>query len=193
MRCLRTSLCFILALAGCAHGPPPSAPKADPLLRLSLAPESLGRPLRLSQVLKAEVAGQDRTFRFQVEVTAERLVMVGLTHMGMPLFSLTQDAGGLRVETPAGGPFPFDPRYLLADFQLTFWPVPVLRPALGALGLRIEEKPDGLGRRVIGGDAKLLVDIAYPPHGISAGEIVLAHHDHPYRLRIVTLQEGGRS
>ena len=186
------ALVLAMILGGCADAPRHSVEENSPLLRLSLPPESLGRSLWLSQLLTARVGTQEQSFRFEAEVSPERLVIVGLTHMGAPLFTLTEDDDAMNVETIGDGQLPFNPRYMLADFKLTYWPANVLRRALAPLGLRLEQSPDGLDRRVVAGDANPLVNIAYPRAGANAGEIMVNHYDYPYRLHIKTIRKEGR-
>ncbi len=117
--------------------------------------------------------------RVELEVTAERLVVVGLSLAGVPLFTLEQTAAGVSVESAAGDRLPFDPVYMLSDLQLAHWPAEVLAMALAARGLELTEQPGA--RRVLDRTGRPLVEIAY-------GEATtLRHLDHPYRLRIEAL------
>jgi len=182
--------CALVAcdLVGCAQVPPPRE-EPSPLLSLDLPPVSLGRRLALSQVVIGEFDGRTESLRFEVDVSASRLAIVGLTHLGAPLFTLIDEAGDVRVEAYLGEAFPFDPRYLLTDFQLTYWPAPALRPALQTKGLTLEEAADGRTRRIVTGAGAPIVAISYPHTSDDGGEIVLKHYDHPYLLRIRTVTE----
>jgi hypothetical protein len=175
-----------LVLAGCAGTPVASDGSCKRLAYLDLAPGSLGYSLSLSQIVSGEYNGESHSMRFEVEITPKQVVMVGLTHVGVRLFTLKQDAGGLKVDSLLGKRLPFEPCYILSDMQLTYWPEEVLRQALLLKGLRL--KGDGHRRQLFGADGTLLVEIIYPVGSSKAGETVVQHHNLPYQLRIRTLQ-----
>jgi hypothetical protein len=165
---------FLVLLAGCATQP--AAERTGPLLDPPLPPASLGRELSASELVTAEHGGRSYRMRVELEVTAERLVVVGLSITGVPLFTLEQTAAGLNVESPAGDRLPFDPAYMLSDLQLVHWPADVLAQALAARGLELAAEPGA--RRVLDRAGRPLVEIAYDD------ATTLRHLDHPYRLRI---------
>ena len=169
---------LLLALAGCAAAPA-SPERTGPLLDPPLSPASLGRDLSRGELLTGDYGGRSRTMRVEIEVTADRLVVVGLSLAGVPLFTLEQTAAGVTVEGAALGRLPFDPAYILADLQLVHWPGDVLGPALAARGLAVEERAGR--RRVIDRDGRLLVEITY---GRADDVTTLRHLDHPYGLCI---------
>ena len=107
---------IISALAGCAQAPPHGDDDGR-LLAALLPPESLGKYLSLSQKVVGEFQGQTHSMRVEVEITPTRLVMVGLSHLGLPVFSLTQQGDTIDMEFFADGQPPLDPRYILSDFQ----------------------------------------------------------------------------
>ncbi len=123
----------------------------------------------------------------EVEATAEHLLMAGFSHLGVPLFTLEQNADGLNLKAPDIGRFPFDPRHMLLDLKLTYWPAATLDKALRSLDMRLVVDADRRERRIIGPDGDLLVAIAFPPRNRTDGEISLQHYDYPYRLSIKTL------
>ena len=196
-----------LFLAGCAGTPAVSGSACEGPTSLDLAPASLGYSLSLSQVVTGEYGGDSHSMRFEVEITPKRVVMVGLSHVGVRLFTLKQDAAGLRVESlaakgagngagngagrPARMGGAIEPCYILSDLQLTYWPEGVLRQALLLKGLRItgDGKGPGPRRRIFGPDGALLIEITYPVAPGNAGETVVQRYNPPYRLRIKTLQK----
>src|SRR3546814_1029663 len=109
-----------VGLVSCAH---PTAQQAvQPLLKDPLLPATLGYHLSMSQVVASQYGGETRSLRVEVEISAERLVMVGVSHIGVPLFTLELDGQGLRTTALSAEALPFDPRYILSDFQLAHWP-----------------------------------------------------------------------
>jgi hypothetical protein len=169
---------LLLALAGCATPPPATAP-AGPVIAPPLPPASLGRELARSELVTGDYGERSYRMRVELEVTAERLVVVGLSLAGVPLFTLEQTAAGLAVDSRVGDRLPFDPAYMLSDLQLVHWPADVLARALTERGLQLE-LPAGQ-RRVIDRDGRPLIEIAY-------GDVTtLRHLDRHYRLRIETI------
>lgn len=181
------ALALALSLIGCAGAPSSEAPARSPLLQLALPPASLGQQLLLSQIVTGESQGRTHSLRMEVEATAEHLVMAGFSHLGVPLFTLRQDADGLDLDAPGIDRFPFDPRHMLVDVKLAYWPAAALDKALRLLDMRLAVDADRRERRIFGPDGVLLVAIAFPPRNLTDGEISLQHYDHPYRLRIKTL------
>jgi hypothetical protein len=149
---------------------------------------SLGRDLSLSQVVTSEYNGESRSLRVEVDVSAKRLVMVGLTHMGVPLFTLELDSQGLSATTLNAEVLPFDPRHILSDFQLAHWPREVLARDLARRGYQLRGDDEGTARSVYGAKGELLATVEYPPPGDSEGDLVIQHHDLPYRLLIHTIE-----
>ena len=178
-----------LGLAGCQMGPPVQTADST-ILRpyVTLSPGSLGHNLSLTQIVTADYDGQNYSMRFEVEVGPTRLVTVGLSHMGIPLFSLEQDGNGLHLETFGNEQMPFDPRHILSDFQLAHWPAATLAQTLAERHLRLEDDAVRSTRRLFSEKGDLLVEITYLVRTPSLAETLIQHFDHPYSLRIKTIQ-----
>jgi len=168
---------LLLALAGCTT--PPAAEHTGPLVSPPLPPASLGRELAQGELVTGDYGERSYTMRVELEVAADRLVVVGLSLAGMPLFTIEQTAAGLSVDSSVGDRLPFDPAYMLSDLQLVHWPAGVLAQTLAERGLRLEEQPGQ--RRVTDREGRPLVEIAY------GDATTLRHLDHPYHLRIETI------
>jgi hypothetical protein len=180
-------LVLAFALAGCAGASAP-ADSDQPVIYPVLSPDSLGRSLVLSQIVTGEYGEERHTLRVEIEVTRDRLVVVGLTPLGVPLFSFEQKAGSPTIDmTEVPDQVPFDPRHMLSDLQLAYWPTVALTAALARKGLKLEDGREDGFRRVVDRDGRLLVDILYVDPGTDRYEIVIQHFDHPYRLRIRTI------
>lgn len=156
-----------------------------------LPPASLGHSLSLSQAVTGELAGEGRALRFELEVMENRLVLAGLTHAGIPVFTLVQSAKDADIQMKGPGAEEFDPVYLLSDIKFCYWPLERLNLALGPQRLRMEEETEnGTRRRLLKDETgTTLLRITYPRGG--SGEIVLRRFDLPYRLRIRTLEMAG--
>ena len=178
-------LLVFLVLASCAN---PSARQAtQPLLLEPLPPESLGYRLSISQVVASQFDGETRSLRVEVEVSPERLVMVGVSHIGVPLFSLELDAEGLRATSLSADVLPFDPRYILSDFQLAHWPFELVSRDLARQGYQMDHGPQASGRYVYDAKRRLVASVEGLRNGKDGDYMVIVHHDLPYKLLIHTL------
>jgi hypothetical protein len=180
-------LCLAIVLASCAQ-PAPRRGEGEPILNTPLPLGSLGHDLSLSQVVTSEDNGESRSLRVEVEVSAQRLVMVGLTHMGVPLFTLALDSQGLSTTTLNAEVLPFDPRHILSDFQLAHWPREILARDLARRGYQLRGDGKGATRSVHGAKGELLATVEYPQPGDSEADLVIQHYDLPYRLLIHTIE-----
>lgn len=176
---------LVLLLSGCVSAQPVQT--VQPLLATPLPPESLGYRLLMSQVVESRYQGDSRSLRVEVEVSPDRLVMVGVSHIGVPLFQLELDEAGLRTKTLSDQQLPFDPRYILSDFQLATWPFDLVEQELARQGLVLKRGVGAASRYVYDSNHGLLASIESPTEGPEAGYMVIEHHDLPYRLLIQTL------
>jgi len=181
-------LAMIVALVtGCAETAPERNMESV-LLRTLLTPASLGKNLTLSQLVVAEFLDQKQSFHAEVEVTPARMVVVGLTSLGVPIFTLEQDIREVKVALPGDDTLPFNPRHILSDFQIAYWPEATLREKFQAVGLAVRETSTQGGREIVTADGEVLVKVTYLGNDGSAGDIMIEHFDPPYRLHIKTFE-----
>ena len=181
-------LALVLLATGCAGTERPDVTAKEPPRFLSLSPESLGRSLSLSQLATGQYGKKTYKMRYELDITPERLAIVGLSPIGVTLFTIVHEKGDLVVETLAGNEVKFDPRYTLFDVYLTYWPTKALRAALSRIGMRLDEAADGSFRRVREADGEIVAEITYPSKHLKRGEIVIQHFNFPYQLRVETLE-----
>jgi hypothetical protein len=174
-----------LAVAGCANAPAPDKFSPEPL---SLSPGSLGRSLSLSQLVTGEYEGRTTKMRVEVEVTPQRLVIAGLSELGVTLFTLEQGEGEAVVTRLAEEQTRYDPRSMLFDLYLTYWPTQPLRDALSDRSMGLQEDPDGKSRTVFSANGEKLAKVVYPEDSDFGAETVIQHYNFPYRIRVVTLE-----
>ena len=178
---------ILSVVVACAQGVP--EPQSDgALLRALLPPASLGGNLSLSQLIVGEFKEQRHSLHVEVEVTPIRMVMAGLTPIGVPIFTLRQEAGVIVVESPGSESFPFNPRHMLSDFQIAYWPEAVLSDKFRSVGLIVKEIPTQGLREVVNEAGEVLVVVTYINKSDSAVDIVIEHFDPPYRLQIKTFK-----
>jgi len=155
----------------------------------NLSPASLGYDAALSQVVTGELLGEGKSLRFELEVTGNTLVLVGLTHTGIPLFTLRQDGADRSFDSTVPPDSALNPAYLLADIKLAYWPSEALNLTLGPLRMRVYERVEhGARHRVLKDESgQTIAEVLYPPGGPTKGNLILRRYDIPYRLRIKTL------
>lgn len=135
-------------LSGCALQPPAPA---------LLPPASFGGTARAEQILHVRRGERGQTLQCYVEVTPERLLLVGATAHGQRVLTATLDAGGVRAESL----LPDDavaPEQVLADLQLALWPLAALQAGLPPDWRVVEPHP---GTRVALRDGETYAEIHY--------------------------------
>ena len=180
-------LALILVIVACTETRQPETKHGDAPRFLSLPPESLGGSLSLSQLVTGEYGEKFYKMRFELDISPQRFVLVGLSPIGVTLFTIVHENGELEVNTLSGRERVIDPRYTLFDVYLAYWPTKELRIALSRMGLLLEETADGSVRRVRNEDDEMIAEISYSPGPSKTGEIMIQHFDYPYRLRVETL------
>src|SRR3546814_8566941 len=135
----------------------------------------------MSQVVASQYGGETRSLRVEVEISPEGLVMVGVSHIGVPLFSLELDGQGLRTTALSAEALPFDPRYILSDFQLAHWPFELVSKNLARQGYRLVGGTEASARYVYDAARKLVASVEDLRDGEGEGYLVIAHHDMPYK------------
>lgn len=150
-----------------------------------LSPDSLGQSLVALQKVSGERAGSHYTMLFQVEVDQQRLVLVGSSATGNSLFSVEYKQGALNSNVSPLLPAQLDPRYVLADFQLVFWPASAINQQLIGSDYRLVDHPL---RRELWQAEELLIAIDYSEQNHWQGLVYFDNKRWDYRYTIETLQ-----
>ena len=151
-----------------------------------LVPTGLGRSLRLSQIVIGKFAGKTQSLRFEIDVMPNSLVMVGLTHTGITLFTVEQTSKTLSISLQTKDYMPFDPKRFLIDFKLAYWPIKKINAILRPHNFQLIEKMNGqtYKRILVNGAGDILLEITHPKD--KQKEILLRHYDIPYTIRVIT-------
>jgi hypothetical protein len=110
------------------------------------------------------------------------MTIVGLSAMGVRIFTIKYDGQSTSVENTLPIPPQLTPERLLADFQLVYWPLGALRPPLEAAGWKVTEPAPGTRR--LRRDDRLLVEVHYANADPWAGRSWLVNIEHGYTLNI---------
>lgn len=175
----------LVTITGCA-GIPTDSVEPVPLL---LPPSSYGGTLSLSQFVVGEYGDQKTSMRFEIDISPDRLIIVALSPEGVTLFTLEHDGGEPVINAITADEKAIDPRFILFDLYLTYWPTRVLRNALKEQGLELQEDPHDNIRTVMSSMGAKLAKVMYSDPQTKNTEIIIQHYDLPYRLRIKPLKE----
>jgi hypothetical protein len=161
--------------------------------RLSMPPATWQNRFLL-QHLQTQVNGEKKQLLFNVEMQADGISMVGLSTSGLELFSLVMSETQDRIQVSQLPLIELEPKYVLADFQLAFWPVELLRKELPSLTIEVE-KSEGSLVRVFSLKQLKLITITYSPNEKYVDDkygynLFFEHHIRNYQLSITTLEQG---
>lgn len=173
-------LCAAL-LSACASAPP--APEASRGYLPILPPSSLAAERSAEQVLHAAYSEREATLHCILEVSPERLRVIGLTALGQRVFTLEQDAQGVHVERSPFAPGELQPHHILADIQLAYWPLATLQSALPP-DTRLTEPRSGLRR--LFRDRRLVAEVHYASDDPWNGRLWLVNLERGYSLDITS-------
>lgn len=180
------AVALILVVAACAVIEPRPQPAGSRHF-IALTPASLGRNLSLSQLVTGEHNGKTYSVRYEVEIIGDRLTIVGLSPIGITLFTLVQKGDTITVDTRLKEAAGLDPRYTLFDLYLAYWPPDILRSALAKNGMALDENPRNRTRNVRGPDGSKVATVTYPTGTKAGAGTVIEHFDLPYRLHITPI------
>jgi hypothetical protein len=165
---------LLILLAGCAAILPlpvtslltssepkdPNAPLIAPGQRLTLPrPADLGRKILARQLITARAYGQTFVLEVNLNVTPERVMLVGLDSMGRRAMTITWNDKEVTTQTAPWVPDALRPGSMLADIVVIYWPEAAVREALPPGGEVIQETG---GRTIrINGNDVLHVDYGW--------------------------------
>jgi hypothetical protein len=181
------SLVAAFLAAGCASAPP-KARLPEPIgIRLPL--HDFGATGTLTQRLTGSFRGKTRTLRFEVELTDDRLALVALTPLGLPVFALTYDGEKSTVKTYVKDVPVLLPDWILDDVLIANGPEAAVRAALESKHYELETGPDT--RRIVDTQGRTIMRINYTGPGAAAWgrDLVLNDDNLHYRLVVTTLAE----
>jgi len=142
------ALLGILLLSGCAlFDAPRSTPLPGGAQWQLLSPDQLGRSISVTQRVTGNFNGQSVALLFYLEVTPDRLALVGTTPDGSELFSLEKTASALNVHATPLLPKQLRPEMVLADLQMAFWPAAAIEKNLRDTDLQLREQNEAVGMR----------------------------------------------
>jgi hypothetical protein len=179
---MRSVLVFIAAflLAGCAS--PTTRVSTAEGSRPLLAPQTLGAERSASQIVRGALGERELAINCVVTVKEGAMTIVGLSAMGVRIFTIKYDGVATSVENTLPIPPQLTPEKLLADLQLVYWPLAALEKPLAAAGWQISESAPGTRR--LRRDTQLVAEVHYAGSDPWAGRSWLVNLEHGYTLNI---------
>lgn len=175
-----------LLLSGCQTLPTSTNPKVQLAENVQLELQSSWNgpaTQTLHQVLWSHPEQESRTLLVSSLLSAEQIVMVGLSPLGQELWRVEL---GKQQPITVTGIAPFDQpqlaRAIVADMQLQRWPLAELQRHLQGASITATAN----GRRVISDDKQLIWSAR-----TEADITILQHHSAGYSLQLRTLEETG--
>lgn len=178
------SLLFLTLLSGCLHNSAITQIRNKPLLQLPTY--ALQKEISVVQKVTAHYEGHQHSFIAQLEITKNKLVMVGLTEFGARLFTLIYDNETIHFESTALLKTPMAPEFLLSDLQLIYWPESIIESRLMDGNKIFQNKQAPFKRQLFIAEQEVIV-IDYSDQQKWKGSVFFQHRLNKYNLAIQTL------
>lgn len=136
----------------------------------------------MTQRLRVAQGHDEFSLDCAVDVTPERITVVGLLPAAARLFSVTYDGVKIEAQADARLPEPLRPESLLNDVQLVFWSRGALEQAFGGSYWSVTE-PDPHTRRLRHA-RRLVAEVHYADPDVWNGRVWLVNFTHGYSLAI---------
>lgn len=159
--------------------------EADDWYQLQPAPDS-DSGMSITQAVNGHYGNRYFSFLNQMEIDAQKMVLVGMGHMGSPVLNLVWDGRKLEATVSPLLQGDIHPGFLLRDMQLCFWPLETIRGGVKSPNWKIEESDDRLQRWVLFRDKKR-IEIYYSSADHWQDTISFKHLAHGYSFQIETL------
>lgn len=181
MRGQLIALLLLLGLVGCA------AHKTAPPLR-PLAPLLPDQSRQLTQHIAVQYRGEQRDLIGASLIGPRQLRVSLLTPEGLSLMDIRYDGREVSAQQQLGGKRgQIPPRALLADLQLIYWPLSVLRQSLPQRWQLRESHSGGARQRQLYLDGRLYTEVTYSEDDIWQAQVQLEQKVFGYQLSITNL------
>ena len=122
------------------------------------------------------------TMNCVVTVKDGTMTVVGLSAMGLRVFTIRYDGKTTSVDNTLPVPPQLTPERLLADLQLVHWPLRVLQQPMQAAGWELNEPTPGTRR--LRRDGRVVAEVHYAGDDPWQGRSWLVNLEHGYTLSI---------
>jgi len=177
--------------SGCSTKPlKPSTSHVDILINENLAflllpAFAAEKNFSLTQIVQIKYAKKHYDFITRLEIANHSFKLVGLTGMGVKLFTINSVDGDYKFETSPLLGSELNLAYLLADLQLTYWPVDQLNPPLQNHHAHIEAYTQ---QRLIFHHNEPIINIQFSSPDRWNKNIIFKHLKRNYTVTINTIE-----
>ncbi|WP_413282791.1 DUF3261 domain-containing protein [Vibrio sp. MA40-2] len=152
-----------------------------------LQPSSYGGKLVAQQLMSVEYQQQQHRLRMILDITPQKVTLVGLTSLSVPVFRVSWD--GVQLQSQSNIPNDagiINAQQVMEDIMLALWPKSSLQPLLSQKGwiLHVEEQ----NRYFTDVNQSIMMTITYTNHRQANGEIRVHYEDVDMGYRLKTLQ-----
>jgi len=191
---------FVIMLSACANQNIRQSKENSVFLSVNvvfdlLSPKTFGRTINLVQVAQLETPEGNFELLFYLEISNELLTVVGVLPNGTRVFSVIYDGENIKSEGYKQVVNSLKPEYLLADLQLSLWPIEALRSKwLNSLecykkGLcELFISPNGLERHLIDNE-QVIITVNYDKKLPDVGKFDFKHHQRNYAILLETIEK----
>ncbi|WP_435929828.1 DUF3261 domain-containing protein [Dryocola sp. BD613] len=183
---LRTLILLTGALVLSACSAPkkePSRPQAwlKPGTLVTLPAPGITPTISQQQLLTARVKGKTQSLMVLLNADSQKIMLAGLSPLGIRLFRLTYDQTGVKTEQSITLPELPPASQVLADIMLSYWPLAVWQPQLPK-GWTLK---DIASRRELRDENNELIEtIQYLARDGSRQPVTVQHHRFGYTIAI---------
>jgi len=187
-----TSIVFFifLSISGCSIAPEKKSVSNDNIsinknLTFSLLPAlDIEKPVSLTQAVSIQHNDQKHNFIAQLEIENNSFKIVGLTNMGITLFSIYSVGNTYEFKASPVLGDDINLQYLLADLQLTYWPIKKLNSRLEASNAMMNSSKTK--RTLLHNNVKV-INIEFSNKNSWNKNIIFKHLQRNYTISITTL------
>ncbi|WP_345797005.1 DUF3261 domain-containing protein [Castellaniella sp. MT123] len=153
-------LICLLLLSACASVPDGVHPAAwlKPGVRVSLPQAGLTPAIQAHQLLTSRYREREHALMVVLDADARRLSLVGLSMVGVRLFTVQYDERGLQARQEIVAPGLPPAAQVLSDIMLSYWPVAAWQAVLPAGWHLVDE---GLQRQLLDPQGEVVTRVDY--------------------------------
>ena len=177
------SALILFLLAGCALRQDQEHPQAwlKRGTKVTLPAPTLSSPLRHQQLLTATVNDKQQSLLVMLDADGQKITLAALSPVGIRLFKVTYDAGGIHTEQSMALPELPPAAQVLADIMLSYWPIKDWQAQLPE-GWQLTDIGDK--RMLTDAKGELITEIQYQHQNGQREPVMIIQHHFDYQISV---------